>query len=444
MSETPPPNFGRYVTIERIGAGAIGTVYRAEDPLIGRQVAIKIIRTAELDEAERKDYLARFSIEARAGGRCSHPAIVAIYDAGEMDGAPYLVMEFVTGKSLQAILADPEARAGLDVMRIMEDLLDALGHAHAQGIVHRDIKPANIMVTPVGRAKVADFGIARLEHSQHTQAGELLGTPNYMAPEQVLGTLVDHRTDLFSAAAVLHTMLTGKPPFAGRTMADTLLRVTDVAPVDLTLLSAGPFAAYAPVLRQGLAKDPAARFASAAAFANALRAVAQMPPPADEPTLVLSAAPGGITPEMLDETVVQLAKYLGPMARLHAAKAAKVARDETEFRTMLARDIPNPADAKKFLGGVTRAEGAGTTRATVSTQYALSGAAARGISPENAEAARAILAVYAGPIAKLLISQALREASSLDAMVDRLVQAVPDADQAVSLRRKLYAALSGG
>ncbi len=264
----PLPRFGRYDTIEAIGAGAIGLVYKAHDPLIDRPVAIKVIRTELLDETERADYRERFLIEAQAGGRCAHPAIVAIYDAGEDNGRPYLVMEYVEGRTLQAILAEPQRRAELDVTAVMDDVLAALGVAHACGVVHRDIKPANIMITAAGRAKVTDFGIARLDRSGLTQIGDMLGTPSYMAPEQVSGARVDHRADLFSAACVLHSILAGRPPFAGTTAIATLMHLVGPEAADLTTLATGPFTHFVPVLSRGLAKNPVLRFATADAFAG--------------------------------------------------------------------------------------------------------------------------------------------------------------------------------
>jgi len=274
--EALPAAFGRYLPVAKLGAGAIGTVFRAHDPLIGRFVAVKTIRLNSLDADQKAEYRERFHTEAQAGGRCAHPGIIAIFDAGEAQGQPYLVMEYVEGSSLHSILADPAARAALNPAELMSELLEALGYAHARGIIHRDIKPANIMLTPDQRVKVADFGIARLDGASRTQIGTLLGTPGYMAPEQARGAAVDHRTDLFSAAAILFALLTGAAPFAGPTLPGTLLRLTDDSEADLSAL-AGPLEIYLPVLRQGLAKNPAQRFPDAAAFAAALRAAGQAP-----------------------------------------------------------------------------------------------------------------------------------------------------------------------
>jgi tRNA A-37 threonylcarbamoyl transferase component Bud32 len=450
-----PPDFGRYRPVGVIGSGAIGTVYRAHDPLIGRDVAVKMIRTETLDDETRAEYLARFGVEARAAGRCSHPGIVTIHDAGESEGRPYLVMELVEGETLQAILADPQRRAALDGVRILLDVLDALAYAHARQVLHRDIKPANIIVTPSAqglyRAKITDFGIARIDYGTMTQIGDMLGTPNYMAPEQVSGAQIDHRADLFSAAAILHAILAGRPPFAGRTMSDTLLRLTDPAPADLAAIESGPHAAFAPVLRRGLAKSPAARFASAGEFAAALRGVEP-----DERTLVMAppasghtAPDHGLARGALDPVLVQaaeagLARLVGPMARRHVAQAARIAADGGEFLAILAREIPDPAAAAKFLrahGGGAGASG-GTHGAQMTTGQIAAMASARGISTAAQEAARTVLALYVGPIARVLVNRALREAGSLDMLADLLAREVKAADQP-AFRRKLLAALAG-
>ena len=200
-----PTQLGRYRPTAILGTGAMGLVYRAEDPVIGREVAIKVMRTESLDAETRADYFERFRREVQAAGRCSHAGIVAIYDYAENDGEPFIVMELVEGRSLQRLLRDTAARASLDPVGLMLQVLDALDCAHAFAVVHRDIKPANILVTSSGQAKIADFGIARSSHlTSMTMTGGMIGTPSYMAPEQVIGQDVDHRADLFAAGAILY------------------------------------------------------------------------------------------------------------------------------------------------------------------------------------------------------------------------------------------------
>ncbi|RYJ03905.1 MAG: serine/threonine protein kinase, partial [Acetobacteraceae bacterium] len=292
-----PAAIGRYLPQGVLGTGAMGVVYRAHDPLLDRPVAVKVMRTAGLEEELRAEYLSRFRVEARAAGRCYHPAIVLVHDFGEEVEGPYLVMELVEGPTLAALL-----RRGPDQVRpwdaatlagLLPSVLDGLASAHGFGIVHRDIKPSNLMVAQGSdQAKIADFGVARLPLGTLTAVGGMVGTPSYMAPEQALGEVVDHRADLFGTAAILHEILLGRPPFAGNGLADTLRRLCGPEPAELGTLDGSPLQA---VLRRGLAKDPAARFADAAEFASALRAAlaapAAIPPPAEEgATVVMPAA----------------------------------------------------------------------------------------------------------------------------------------------------------
>jgi serine/threonine-protein kinase len=445
-----PAAFGRYTPVELLGSGAFGTVYRAHDPLIGRFVAVKVMRLDALDDEQKADYRERFRIEATAGGRCQHPAIVGIFDAGEAHGEPFLVMEYVTGRSLAAILADPAARHGLDALAVMTELLDALGYAHAQGIIHRDIKPANVIVTPQQRIKVADFGIARLDGGNMTLAGDMLGTPSYMAPEQASGAAIDQRTDLFSAAAIFFAILTGRPPFLGSNMADTLVRLTNETEADVSAL-AEPHARFAPVLRQALAKRPDQRFPDAKTFADALhqaasgqpeddrtRIIPAARPPAKNPPVTMS--PAAIPQDVIERAAAELAIHIGPIARLQVANAARQAASEAEFFAILSQSLPDARQASRFL----RAAGqTGTLAATQPLTAPPQNSPAHGYAPHAIEAARAILAAHTGPIASLLISRALVDAPPLDTLLDRLAASASSPTEAANLRGQLHAALTG-
>src|ERR1700733_12381487 len=217
-----PETLGRYRPLRILGQGAAGIVYLAQDPVLDRRVTVKVIRTDGLDAETRDDYLERFKVEAKAAGRCSHPGIVAIHDYAEADGAPFIVMEYIEGPTLHHAVHDPLLRPTLDPVGIALQVLDALDAAHRLHITHRDIKPANILMTRDGRTKIADFGIARLDHVMLTQYVAMIGTPSYMAPEQAGGQPIDHRADLFATGAILFEMLAGKPPFQGGTLAETL------------------------------------------------------------------------------------------------------------------------------------------------------------------------------------------------------------------------------
>jgi len=272
-SEPPlPENFGRYQPIEELGAGAMGKVYLAVDPLIDRMVAVKVINMEQAGPDGRAEFLERFRTEVRAAAQCAHPSIVSVYDFADDGPAPYIVMEFVPGDTLSTLMRRPQqeraAAAVPDLIVVLLQVLDALAAAHAVGVIHRDIKPGNIMVTPRGAVKIADFGIARLGDSTMTMVGGMVGSPSYMSPEQALGLEVDHRADLFSVAAVLYQILLGRPPFAGSGVTDTLVRLAGPEPAGLGPLEG---TAMGQVLRRGLAKDAARRFASATEFGDALR-----------------------------------------------------------------------------------------------------------------------------------------------------------------------------
>ncbi|HSF04095.1 MAG TPA: serine/threonine-protein kinase, partial [Solirubrobacterales bacterium] len=217
-----PRSFGRYEVVEEIGNGAMGRVYRGFDPLVRRSVAIKTVRSEHLATGSADEYLRRFRREAQAAGRLSHPHIVSIYDVGE----DYFVMEFLEGTSLEALLRQRVKLEVAEALRLLAPVADALDYAHKAGIVHRDIKPGNIMVLAEGRPKLMDFGVAHLDASVMTRAGEILGSPSYMAPEQIAGgEEVSARSDLFSLAVVAYEAVTGRKPFEGTSLTNIIYRV---------------------------------------------------------------------------------------------------------------------------------------------------------------------------------------------------------------------------
>lgn len=187
-------NIGRYKVVEELGKGAMGVVYKATDPNIGRTVALKTMRL-DVHGLAHDEMLGRFRNEARAAGTLNHPNIVTIYDAGEHDGVFYIAMEFIEGRSLQDLLNERRAISVEQVLSITRQVCAGLDYAHQHGVIHRDVKPANIMITANGTAKIMDFGIAKAGGSM-TSTGQVLGTPNYMAPEQIKGKTLDGRSDL--------------------------------------------------------------------------------------------------------------------------------------------------------------------------------------------------------------------------------------------------------
>ena len=261
---------GKYEIRLQIGRGAMGVVYEGFDPSIGRRVAIKTLRTEMFEPRQLPDVLVRFKREAQSAGRLSHPHIVTIHEYGEEQGTPYIVMEYMSGNELGHRLERGSRFALDEVVRIMTQMLGALGHAHEHGVVHRDLKPANMFLLEDGSLKVVDFGIARVEASDLTDTGAMLGTPAYMSPEQCLGTQVDHRSDLFSAGVILYQLLTGDKPFTGSvtTIIQKVLRQEPLPPSELNP-TLSP--AWDKVIARAMAKKPEARFESARQFAEAVK-----------------------------------------------------------------------------------------------------------------------------------------------------------------------------
>jgi serine/threonine-protein kinase len=289
-TEVDVATIGKYEIRGLLGRGAMGTVYDAFDPVIQRRVALKMIhRPGAADQAvdaEAAEISARFRREAQAAGRLHHPNIVEIFDYGETAETAYIVMEYVDGTTLAALL-DARRPTLAETLRLMHQLLAGLHYSHERGVVHRDIKPANIMIARDGTLKITDFGIARVDSSELTQTGRMLGTAAYMSPEQFMGEAVDARGDIYSAAILLFRMLTGERPFEGA-IGTIMEKVLNAPPPIPSERAAGVSREFDAVVRRAMARKPADRFASAAAFSAALRDAAAAPHA--EATMVMSAA----------------------------------------------------------------------------------------------------------------------------------------------------------
>jgi len=256
-------HLGRYQIDAEIGRGAMGLVYLAHDPKIDRPVAIKTISLFSQEIEEEQEFRERFFIEARAAGRLSHPGIVTIFDVGEDPAThePYIVMEYVPGQPLNKILSGENRKLPLGpALQIAQEVAEALNYAHAQGVVHRDIKPANILITLDGHPKIADFGIAKLNQGLMTVPGQILGSPAYMAPEQLSGEATDPRSDLFSLGVILYSMLTGFRPFQGNSAATVSFKVVNQDPLPVTSFDSDLPAALDRLVSRAIAKDPSQRF----------------------------------------------------------------------------------------------------------------------------------------------------------------------------------------
>jgi serine/threonine-protein kinase len=386
-----------------LGRGAMGVIYKAHDPVIDRDVAIKLIRADLLSGDDHSDYLARFQHEAQAAGRCTHPNIVAIYDFAVHEGNPFLAMEYVEGKDLGQVMVRTGRFTPDAAIAIIGQVLDALACAHGLGIVHRDVKPANILLLADARVKMTDFGISRFDNSALTQTGSVIGTPSYMSPEQCRGDSVDARCDLFSTGVVLYEMLSGERPFTGRSLTEVAFKVINNEPPDIVSKCPGLAPSLAAAIRRALAKQPDDRFGSAKDMAAALRQTAAPSPAAEDHTVVLRRTPTAFTDATLGTIERELATHIGPIARHLVRSAAQKAGSVEELREMLAQGIDQPALRSRF-----RSEP--TTAPTPSTD----------IAPTIVQHAERELTRRLGPIARVLVKRALTTAHSPDDLWETL------------------------
>jgi serine/threonine protein kinase len=444
-----PQSIGRYRIQGLLGTGAMGEVYRAHDPSIDRLVAIKVLRPELITGSGAEQLLERFRREARAAGRRFHPNIVAIWDFGEEDGIPFLVMELIEGKSLDEILKASGLLAADRSIRIMTQVLSALGFAHESGVIHRDIKPSNIMVLQQDQIKVADFGIARIDASDFTIVGDLLGTPAYMAPEQLTGGPVDHRTDLFAAGVILFEMLTGVKPFRGKSITEIMSFMESRGPEDIRVLNPGLPESLKPVLGKALAFDSGARYGSAAEFSAALQeavsfVVAEKPRPAPDPAPP-SPKQAGLEPELLREIERDLASFLGPLASIAVKRALSQASDVLDLYELLGKQLHNPRDRDQFLA---RGRQRAATRLDrlrpaapmppANPRHQRLAQVVKPPSPASIVAIEADLTRYIGPIARILVKKELEKSDSLAKFCLLLAAHIPDEKE-----RKAFLAAHG-
>jgi eukaryotic-like serine/threonine-protein kinase len=321
---------GRYVVERVLGRGAMGVVYLAKDPVIGRDVALKTL-TVSPDAEDAEEFRLRFVREAQAAGRLNHPGIVTVHDTGvdQATGLSFMAMEYIEGRSLKDLLRGGHAFAYSEVARIGAALAGALDYAHSKGVVHRDIKPANIIFTSQGLVKITDFGVARLEASNLTATGQFIGTPNYMAPEQVVGGVVDGRADLFSLGVVLFELLTGTRPFVGASLTEVTYKIVhEPSPIPSQLRQGLP-PAFNPILLKLLEKDPEKRYPRGADVARALDALRRV--------LIGAAAESGQRAQALKEPAT------APTSPVQPAGAVATHTRATEIDSPRPTPSPEPA-----------------------------------------------------------------------------------------------------
>ena len=299
---------GRYEVICELGQGAMGVVYKARDPLIDRIVAIKTINLG-LAQEDKEEYEGRFYQEAKAAGRLNHPNIVTIYDVGKSGDVAYIAMEFLQGSELRDLMRENGKMPVNQVLDIVAQVASGLAYAHEHEIVHRDIKPSNIMIIRDGHAKITDFGIARMASSAvRTQTGMVLGSPKYMSPEQVLGKVIDQRSDIFSLGVMLYEMLTGEAPFMGENVNAIMFQTLNSVPAAPSKLNSDVPDMLNFIVAKALAKELDDRYQNARDFAADLRACRETLPRSDRP---IDITPSGGKKKKLDAIVVTGRREVG-------------------------------------------------------------------------------------------------------------------------------------
>ncbi|MCB1905914.1 MAG: serine/threonine protein kinase [Rhodocyclaceae bacterium] len=458
MSEQPR-RLGKYEIVGVLGRGGMGTVYRGFDPAIERTVALKTIRRDCL-ESGVADAIARFRNEARAAGRLSHPAIVSVYEYGEDRDISFIAMEYVEGFGLKEYLHQIGVMPLADSVSVVMQLLDGLAYAHEQGVVHRDIKPSNLIITSKGKVKITDFGVARLESSELTQVGTVIGTPSYMSPEQFMGLAADARSDVFAVGVMLYELLTGQRPFTG-SMESLAYRICHEEPAPPSQVQPGVPPAFERIVGRALAKRPEERFPTAGAFRDTLRLALeheldmQEAPSVSEETVIrttgrigqprfdpaASTAYAGlesraatqsssrIENSTLTSVERELASVIGPVASLMVRRAAGRATTLNELYEALADKLPAGPDRDAFLARRTGAAASPTfetgSQAVMAETRVLGGQRLE-IPDAVLDAASRLLARHIGPIAKVVVKRAAKRAASLDQFHESLAGELAD------------------
>jgi serine/threonine-protein kinase len=346
-----PETVGRYRLIRELGRGMMGVVYLANDPDLGRDIALKVIQLPPgATGPERASFEQRFFSEAQSAARLTHPGIVIVHDVGRdpATGALFMALQLLPGQTLDSVLKAKKRLEWQEALRIARRVAEALEHAHSEGVVHRDIKPANIMILPSGDPKIMDFGIAKIETTRLTATGQFIGTPLYMSPEQAMARPVDGRSDIFSLGSVLYEMLTGAPAFDGESVTKILFQLMSTEPEPPSVRVPALSSAIDNILRRCLAKDVTLRYPNAQALANDITAI--IGPGTDAGRV--SSVPTGTGTEIADNPLAALVTPQGER---------RIPEDWTSLET---RALPgSPAHKRRralmLAGGVVAAAIAG-------------------------------------------------------------------------------------
>jgi eukaryotic-like serine/threonine-protein kinase len=472
---------GKYEILSAIGAGSMGTVYRAFDPILQRTVAVKILKRGWTHDISSDEIAARFRTEARAVARLNHPSIVTIFDYDDRDPAgAYIAMEYIEGCALDQYIRQRQAPHLEDVISVVHQMLGGLHYAHQRGVVHRDIKPSNLLLTRDGLIKIMDFGIAKIGSQNLTQSRLMMGTPLYMAPEQYLGGVVDHRCDIYAAGAVLYELLTGSPPFSG-TDTEVMYRTCHEKPKPLSTLDLSIAQAFDPIVAKALEKPLENRYTSAADFGEALRSAWQTISPkplspklSDEARAIAVAmsrqpeidrqSPGSLADtwvrpatvgasrvesradpvaqpdstgggglaawsrDQLAEIERQLVPIIGPVAQILVRNAAATTRSRQELYRLLSDHLRTPEERQRFLlAGQTGPSS--TVPSNLPNPTVSSNICRRPLTDEVTQRASQLLARYIGPIATVLTRRAAQTAADEAHLYSMLAEKLTDKEE---------------
>ncbi len=427
-----PETVGKYKVDSVLGQGAMGVVYKGHDPDIDRVVAIKTLHTHLMNADERASWLARFAREAKAAGRVLHGNLVTIFDYLEQDNQPYLVMEYIESETVEDRISRRPLPNLQEVGSILTQMLAGLDAIHTAGIVHRDIKPANVLLLPNGHVKLADFGVAKVEALGATHGG-MIGTPDYMSPEQFMGQQAGHRADIFAAGVVMFELLTARKPFESGSLGELTQKVISGQMLDLRSLAPDlPESLYA-LSAQTLVADPMQRVPDSRAFANgihnALRNVDQATMNATDRTVVMApAAPAAALSQTMAAQMPKsalariealLTTQIGPIAKVLVRRVSASTTDTGQLINQLAAEI-GPEHRAAFKAAVQAHLG--------QTGTSMSGAGPM-LSDELLAALTRELMPHIGPIAKILIKKTAKTCSTRDALCEALASHIDDPAQ---------------
>lgn len=460
-----PENIGKYRIESILGMGSMGVVYKAYDPHIDRPVAIKLLQGHLLQSEKCQDFVQRFHQEARAAARCLHANIVTVFDFGMIDGLPFIVMEFVEGVDLRTKI-QCDAPFSLNItLHICRQVLEAMAYAHSRGVIHRDIKPSNILLRENGSLKVSDFGVARLDSSNLTHTGYLMGTPNYMAPDALLGMPAEKSWDLYSIGVLMFELLTKQIPQKGIPLPEALIPLEKKPS-----LSSEQLHMVQSVLLHALDPNPMVRIASAESFLRELRKIpVENANPKEVESLVTKAditlaaqstvqprlprpisSSGRWSPEIIKNLETALTRHIGPMARFLVDKSARETQRLDELCFSLAQQIPTEKERQEFLREL---DNSGIFSQWIfqlpshshsrPTSDARQGAPSQEVpshrieSSQNSKSASVItlddlqkvsgiLAFYVGPMAIRLVNRVASQCTSLEDLQNRVAQYIPN------------------